>query len=107
MISRIPLLRKHVIPAVIFFFALVFLSPTTLLAEEIERMLRQHLDVDAQLAIVEIDAPPGAVLDPSADFALDLRRGEREPLVGSLRPHAKRSGPAIVQVAAAPRSLIN
>jgi beta-lactamase class A len=34
MISRIPLMRKHIIPSVIFFFALVFLSPTTLLAEE-------------------------------------------------------------------------
>ena len=34
MISRISLLRKHLIPSVIFFFALVFLSPSTVLAEE-------------------------------------------------------------------------
>ena len=61
------------------------------LAEEVERLVRQRLDVDGQLGVVQIDVPPARLLDPPADFALDLRRGHRKPLVGAPHRHAERS----------------
>ena len=39
--------------------------------------------MDGQLWVLEIDAPPLRLLDQAADFALDLRRREGNPLVGA------------------------
>ena len=52
------------------------------LAEVVERLVRQRLDVDRELRLVEVDEPASRFLDPAADLAFDLRRGQREPLVG-------------------------
>src|SRR5205823_5838253 len=70
-----------------------------LLAEEIERLVGQHFHVDDELRMREIDAPAFRVLDASADFALDLRRRQREALVGAPRRHAKAVARAIAEVA--------
>ena len=57
-----------------------------LLAEEVERMVRQHLEVDASApARSRSTRQPVRSLMQAADFALDLRRGERKPLVGAPR----------------------
>ena len=69
-----------------------------LLAEEIERVVRHHLDVNRQRRLVEIDVPTLRLLDEPAHFALDLRRRERQPLVGSRRRHAERLGLPVAQV---------
>ena len=63
-----------------------------LLAEEIERVVRQHLEVNRQRRIVEIDAPALRFLDAAADLALDLRRRERKALVGAAGADAERLG---------------
>jgi hypothetical protein len=44
-----------------------------LLPEEIERLVREHLDVNAQGRLVEIDPPALLLFDPAADLTLDLR----------------------------------
>ena len=46
----------------------------------------------------EIDAPALRLLDEAADFPLDLRRGERQPLVGARRGHAERRRFAAAQI---------
>ncbi len=61
-----------------------------MLAEEVERLVRQRLDVDGQLGVVEIDLPAARFLDPPADLALDLRRGQRKALVGPAHRDAER-----------------
>ena len=62
-----------------------------MLAEEVERLVGQRLDMDGQLGIVQIDPPPARLLDASPDFPLDLRRGHGKPLVGAPHRDAKRS----------------
>jgi hypothetical protein len=44
-----------------------------LLAEEVERLGRQHLDVDGQRRMREVHLPLSGLPDQPADFALDLR----------------------------------
>ncbi len=61
-----------------------------LLPEQIEGAVRQHLDMNGERRVVEIDAPPCRLFDQPADFALHLRRRERQPLVGACRRDAKR-----------------
>ena len=69
-----------------------------LLAEEIEGVIRQHLEVNRQLGIVEIDVPALRLLDETADFALDLRRRERQAFVGAPCGHAERGRSPIAEV---------
>ena len=59
------------------------------LAEEVERVVGQHLEVDGQIRLVEIDPPALGLLDQPADLALDLRRREGKALVGAARADAK------------------
>src|SRR3954467_4535469 len=56
-----------------------------LLAEVIESLVRERLDVNRQRGFIEVDRPAARFLDPAADLALDLRRCERETLVGTSR----------------------
>ena len=63
-----------------------------MLAEKVERLVRQRLDVDGQLGVVEIDVPAARFLDPAADLALDLRRGQGKPLVRPAHRDAERLG---------------
>ena len=60
-----------------------------LLAEEVERVVRQQVDVHRQLRIAEIDAPTGCVLDAATDLEFDLGRRQRIPFVGTARCHTK------------------
>ena len=60
------------------------------LAEKVERLVRQRFDMNGQLGVVEIDLPAARFLDPPADLALDLRRGQGKPLVGPAHRDAKR-----------------
>jgi hypothetical protein len=62
-----------------------------MLAEEVERLVGERLDMDGQLGIVQIDPPPARLLDAAADFPLDLRRGHGKPLVRAPHRDAKRS----------------
>ena len=55
---------------------------TRFLAEEVGRVVGQHLDVNGEGRTAQIDAPSGRLFDEPADLALDLRRGERKALVG-------------------------
>ena len=64
---------------------------TRFLAEVIERVVGQRLDVNGELGIVQIDRPPPGFLDPAADLAFDLRRRQRKPLVRSARRDPERS----------------
>ncbi len=68
------------------------------LSEEIKRALRQHLDVNRERRPIEIDVPPLRVLDPPAHLPLDLRRRERQPLVGARGGHAKRRRLPIAEI---------
>ena len=76
-----------------------------LLAEEVERLVRERLDVDRQLRVPEVDVPAARHLDAAADLALDLRRRQRKTLVGAARRHPERrrdrSGPRSPRIAAA------
>ena len=72
---------------------------SALLVEVVERLGGQHLDVDDELGVAEVDPPAARFLDASADLALNLRRGERKPLVGPPRGHAKAAACAIAEVA--------
>ena len=69
-----------------------------LFAEEIERAVRQHLDVHGKGGVLEIDAPAPRLLDDPAHFAFDLRRRERQPLVGTRGRDAERVGLTAAQV---------
>ncbi len=68
------------------------------LAEEVEGLPRQELEVNGQLRVGEVDPPPLRFLDEAADFALELRRRERHPLVGPPRADAERRDLTVAQV---------
>ena len=67
-----------------------------LLAEVVERLVRQQLDVHDELRMLEIDPPAARRLDAAADLALDLRRRQRKPLVGPPRRDAEAGAGAIL-----------
>src|SRR6185436_12040666 len=68
-----------------------------LLAEEVERAVRQHLDVDCEGRPAQIDTPARRLLDESADLAFNLRRREGKAFVGPPRGDAKRLWTSIVE----------
>src|SRR5207253_5935252 len=69
-----------------------------ILAEEIERLGSQRVEMNRQLRPLEIDAPAPCLLDPSADLPLDLRRGEREALVGTPCRHPEGRRLAVAEI---------
>ncbi len=69
-----------------------------LLAEEIERVRGQHLDMDGEISLVEIDAPSPGHLDAPANLAFDLRRGIRKSLVGPSHADAEGAGFAAPEI---------
>src|SRR5215470_17052016 len=71
---------------------------TRFFAEVVEGVLRKHLDVNRERGIVEVDRPSSHLLDPTADLPLDLRRGERESLVGPAYADAKRGGRSLAEI---------
>src|SRR5262245_1811038 len=62
---------------------------SSFLPEEIEGVVRQHLDMNRQRRVTEVYAPMFRLFDQSADFPLDLWRRERKPLVGTPDAHAE------------------
>ena len=54
-------------------------------SEMVEGFSRERLHVNGEVGLIKVDRPAFGLLDPAADFALDLWRREREPLVGALR----------------------
>src|SRR4029079_1399053 len=69
-----------------------------LLAHVVERVLRERLDVNRERGVVEIHRPTARFLDASAHFTLDLRRRQREALVGAARRNAERRRLDIAEV---------
>ena len=62
-----------------------------LLAEGVERLASVSASTwMVSSGLVEVHRPAARFLDASADLALDLRRGQRKPLVGPPRRHAER-----------------
>src|SRR5581483_8365052 len=59
------------------------------LLEREERAPRQHVDGDRERAMIEIDARARRTADARAEPPANLRRPDREALVGPLRLHAK------------------
>ena len=55
--------------------------------------------MNRQRRVFQIDPPACRVLDQSADFALHLRRRERQPFVGARRRHPKRRGMSVAEIA--------
>src|SRR5438093_3128118 len=58
----------------------------------------QHLDMNGELGIIEVDAPALCLFDESAHLTLDLRRRERKPLVGAPGGNPKRRGSGVAEV---------
>ena len=69
------------------------------LVEVIERLVCQQLDMDDQLGGAQVHLPAARLLDPPADLALDLRRGEREPLVRAACQHPEAAALPVAEVA--------
>ena len=73
-------------------------SSAARLAEEVERLIGEHLDMDHQIGVVEIHGPAARFLDAAADLPLDLRRGHRKTLVRTADRHAKAGARASAKV---------
>ena len=71
---------------------------TAILAEEIERLVGERLDVNRQLRVRQVHRPVARFLDPAADLTLDLGRRQRKALVGAARRQPERRGRRVAEI---------
>ena len=69
-----------------------------ILAEEIERLVGERLDVNRQLRVRQVHRPVARFLDPAADLTLDLGRRQRKALVGAARRQPERRGRRVAEI---------
>src|SRR4030095_8740535 len=73
-------------------------SRPAFLAEEVERLVREQLDVNRQVRLIEVHTPAARLLDAAAKFALYLRRRHRKALVSAARRDAEAGAGPIAEV---------